>query len=474
MNAFDYVGEWWLADNQANSRVGTLSFSADKGIELELIGSFAHEPMDILTQTRPVFYPTILGLTKEGRFVTLVDSTGMGMTISFPGIPTQKLRCKTAYIGKHHLASDDTKRKFSKATVEFTYLADWIGQTGFHEDHILENGKLSEYHITYKHPGTIDASVSNTSITANYFFETRLNTDNDKAYHQRVVLQLQRTEALSLEEWLNQFVTPLQNLISLATDRPNAIVALFVADGLAEDVSQDSIERGVHLPLEVVFHQVYQDRSEVKHIFDQDMIFSVRDLEMDFSSLLVKWLEVSSVLYTVCNLYFSTRYNPGAYIEPRFLSVVQAVELYHRVRIGSTVFSEEEFQQRKKKILDSIPEEYRDWVRDQLAVSNEARLSQRVTELYELTKDVTGQLYGNKEAFVKLVRDTRNYYTHYGSQLSSKAAHGVSLYWLTEALSYMLIRCFLHEMGFSSKRCVELLSRNQRFLFAKEQVTSVS
>jgi len=37
---FEYKGIWWLPDGDEGKIAGTLSFSPDKGIVLDLIGSF--------------------------------------------------------------------------------------------------------------------------------------------------------------------------------------------------------------------------------------------------------------------------------------------------------------------------------------------------------------------------------------------------------------------------------------------------
>ena len=148
---------------------------------------------------------------------------------------------------------------------------------------------------------------------------------------------------------------------------------------------------------------------------------------------------------------------------------MQALELYHRLTYNNTVFSKDEFPARKKAILCGAPKEYRHWLADQLAYSNEPRLVQRPDELFGLTEDIMGQFYKDRRTFNRRV-DTRNYYVHYNASLVNKAARGSDLYWLTQALSYMLIRCLLAELGFSPEQCVEIFKKSYEFSYTKHQL----
>ena len=54
------------------------------------------------------------------------------------------------------------------------------------------------------------------------------------------------------------------------------------------------------------------------------------------------------------------------------------------------------------------------------------------------------------------MRDSRNYYTHYSSELKDKSLHGMELYYLTQRLKLLLTFALLLDSGFSK----ELLNKH--------------
>jgi hypothetical protein len=195
---------------------------------------------------------------------------------------------------------------------------------------------------------------------------------------------------------------------------------------------------------------------------DTNVLFTLKDIN-SFDATIGKWLSVSEELLTMSNLFFGSQYNPAKYTETRFLTSAQAAEIYHRLRYKNNVLPKAEHQRQVKTILEIAPQEYRGWLKTALAFSNEPRLLQRLKDLLDLTSDVLLPLVKDKDKFATKVKDTRNYYTHYNQTLKRKAAQGEELHWVNEALFFLLQRCFLHELGFSSEQCVELFSRNRRY-----------
>jgi hypothetical protein len=150
-----------------------------------------------------------------------------------------------------------------------------------------------------------------------------------------VGIQIETPEALSLEDSYFGYIYPIQNLLTLATDAPNSI------DGVAVFVKKDSRE----LPLQVYFRTGYGE-VQGRHLHPSGMLFLLEDIAASFSAHIERWLKIADALDSVLDLFFGTRYNPRMYPENRFLNVVQAIEAYHRRRIGGLVLPEEEHQER--------------------------------------------------------------------------------------------------------------------------------
>ena len=83
---------------------------------------------------------------------------------------------------------------------------------------------------------------------------------------------------------------------------------------------------------------------------------------------------------------------------------------------------------------------------------------------------VSRDFSGDIDKLCKRIKDTRNYYTHYGKKSREKAAEGEDLYWLSQSGSYLLLYFLLIEIGFKSEEIDKFLNRNSAYQFAKDRV----
>lgn len=201
------------------------------------------------------------------------------------------------------------------------------------------------------------------------------------------------------------------------------------------------------------------------------MLFDFQDIKEQFSQLLSDWLIKRDELSTVMDLFFAVENSSGAYLANEFLNLTQALEIYHRERLNTPVDPElvKEHEAKKRIVVANAPEEYREWLTNQLTVSNQVRLQQRLAELFGHTDNVISKLVTNKEIFSRKVTKTRNYLTHY-SRNSAHVMDGEELFRATQILSYVLQLCFLLELGLSEESIVKLFERNQKFLFTASQI----
>ena len=72
-------------------------------------------------------------------------------------------------------------------------------------------------------------------------------------------------------------------------------------------------------------------------------------LQQGFGPTMGRWLEKSEVLGPVYRLYFGTVYNPQAFLEQQVLSLVQALEVYHRRIMTTPELPAEEHERRKER-----------------------------------------------------------------------------------------------------------------------------
>jgi hypothetical protein len=100
-----YKGLWWLPGDDSDKLPGTLTIKRGEA-SLELLGHFGHAFVRE-TETETVLsgglgeHPRILGLTSEGKPMTLEGHISAPYTEHFPGIPVATYSRSVTLIGKH-------------------------------------------------------------------------------------------------------------------------------------------------------------------------------------------------------------------------------------------------------------------------------------------------------------------------------------------------------------------------------------
>jgi len=149
-------------------------------------------------------------------------------------------------------------------------------------------------------------------------------------------------------------------------------------------------------------------------------------------------------------LYFGTIYSGDMYLEFQFLSLIMALEVYHRIIIRNEDIPSKEHEERVEQILTNTPDKYRNWLKEKLTYSNEPSLRKRIKEIYDRVKNLgyITALIPKKKDFVDKVVNTRNYFVHYDQSLKERALKGTELYWLIQKLKALVEICLLKEIGF--------------------------
>lgn len=183
------------------------------------------------------------------------------------------------------------------------------------------------------------------------------------------------------------------------------------------------------------------------------------------------WLEKVEILKPIYDLYFGIIYSGDMYLEFQFLSLIVALEVYHRRMIRSEDISSEEHEERIKQILNNTPDKYREWLKEKLKHSNEPSLRKRIKEIYDMLKNIgyVTDLIPKKKNFVDKVVNTRNYFVHYDQSLKNKALKGAELYWLIQKLKVLVEICLLKEIGFLDTEIDNIYQRNRKYKWLIEQ-----
>jgi len=448
---FEYKGIWWLPDKSEEKISGTFKFTPNEGAVLELIGSFK----DITGMNKMLKPEIILGISSDGKNITLHKCFETKSNLSFPGLLTSSFYANRAFVGAHFQKTKDIK--FKSLSVHYLYLDEWFNVSGFDIQHLFDE---KEVVIRYKLPEPTQAAIDDYKI----FLDVRATgpthsiVQKEASIKQRMYIRIEPSGEKSFDEYLS-IMYRIQNFLSLGITEP---VYPLVIEGITE-VNKVMIDDKTYNPPVKVYYRVSDIPMAPKTLLPFDMLFTFKDISDRFEDFLKNWFKKTDLLEPVYNLYFGTLYNPRMYLEHRFLSLVQAIESYHRRTMKNFELSEEEHEKRIMEILNAVPHGHKKWLRNKLAYSNEPNLRRRLKEILEKFADVLDKFIPKKDSFINKVVTTRNYLTHYDEKLKEQSAEGEELYRLTQKLKILLEICLLKELGFTSDNIKSLISRNRRY-----------
>ena len=464
MKNIEYSGYWWLPSEPDKKIAGTLKFTNDEGIKLRLIGSF----LNFYTAGKiPINIPIILGIVHK-NIMTLCNSINSCSRRSSPVLATQEYTSELALIGRHFTKPDELL--FNKARVQYSYLYDWVELPEIQREFdFIDRNKVKELRFTYTAPEDIEGTTTYGKFYVIYECSEpgKFDSIDFKKY---ASLMIQPNEKLSFNDFYSKFISPLNNFMTFATDRTNSITKLQLFSPWGDVGKEKSDYTLEELPIQAIYQTIYPERKKTDRLLaESEMLFSFSDIKRDFSLILQKWFNSVDKLDSIFKLFFNVRYMPDMYLENQFLNLVQAIESYHRRQIKNHVLPKDEHKNRLEIVLDSVPGEYKEWLKDKLQHSNEPTLKERLIELFESIPEIINELIKDKEAFATQINNARNYFTHHDEYLKKKAPQLEELYRFIESLSFILQGCILTELGCTRERCYQLLNRNNRYQKAVER-----
>ena len=118
---------------------------------------------------------------------------------------------------------------------------------------------------------------------------------------------------------------------------------------------------------------------------------------------------------------------------------------------------ENEFKEIRKILVNKCPKKERSWFADKLNHANELTLRNR----FERMTDPFSKFMGgdNKAQLIDKIVKTRNYLTHYSSDLESEAARGEVLQFLCSKMNALFRLHFLKLIGFDDQEIEEVVDK---------------
>ena len=460
MEEFKHLGIWWLPQNPKKEVGGNLEFSFKSGLRLQLSGTLDDffEHWDEGEAVKPIGgrhkeYSIIHGLTVgKNKMITLLYCRQSGFSMGMPGIISERISPRFALIGEHFPTVENLN--FQKVYIDYSGLSDWIKSSGFQLTIPKKsNGqKLFEnYQINYTYPENLNVQIRDLNISIKFNFKAPVAINRKMVLEESTVFCIEKDEPCDIYKWLKDYIFPIRDLFSFATSIPNDIINVFIY--------ADKNKNGV----ELIFNQkIFGTDTSISHQLGKKL-FVYEDLE-NFDTIFEYWLRLNNDLNEVANLYFNIIYSPELDQQNQFLNIVQAIEIFHRIKFKNhTNRPKDKFDNLKKEIISGISKPYKSFVKGLLKHANEPNLQARLIYLINEKGSSIIPLINDINNFSDRIAKTRNYLIHLNPNIRSDVLFGTDRYWAIQTLILLLQICFLFELGFDNSKVDKFIRRYSEF-----------
>ncbi|MBK5261609.1 MAG: hypothetical protein JJE17_03425 [Peptostreptococcaceae bacterium] len=443
MKNLEYKGIWWTPNNPEITVSGTLVYTENNGSNLEIIGTFNKSGEDN--------YNIILGKTINGKDITLHNCLTINESFNSNELTITNIFAHTIFDGVHFNTNEDIE--FDEISCHYSNVDEWAGFECFK----ITNEKKGQV-IRYRYPKSICAGIDNnyavevfakTSFSSSSFGQKEINIV------QKIYVKVKNKNLNSFEDHV-EMVQHMGRFISLGIGEP---IIQFEMIGQSP-ANKREYDDNIIYPDIKIYPYVKNESVNNRQVHRYNMLFNLKEIEDHFEVHIKKWFDNKELLNPINNLYFGTIYNREMFLEQRFLSLVQALESYHRRTRNNSEVEDEKHKIRIDSVLNSVHREHREWLKSKLRYSNEPGLRKRLKELFAGI-DIFENLESSKKRrlFISKICDTRNYLTHYDVTLRKNSFKDKELVAVCEELKVIILFCLLVETGLDTSYIKEKIKK---------------
>jgi len=449
-------GRWWLFGEDKPAHFGTLHYGPETGLKLEVKIAEHLTVHEIVAAAKnmPAFPQTIQGRDRKDRPITVFGCVCMEPDVA-GGLTSYSFHSSDALIG-HSLASWDSAR-YRKVRFHLSLLHKWMGRG------CLQLGATAEYPLQVSILPKPDIEVEigcGTKIRISYEYEHESGTGGYCIKEEHGV-SMEFAQAISVQRIWVDYVTVLLRLITLF-----AGTKVFV-----ENLSFEVADSGEPADWAEWLRRNEGITKADRDLHALDMNLHYQEIAADFPKVLNRWFEYHEKLDSALGLYFATVFNKNLRGDHQFLMLAQALEVYHNTnpRFIGSVQPTPTFRSRRDRILNSIPEDEKEWLAEKLHYANQKTLAQRLAEI--LGEHELSDFIPDPQSFAEKVRHTRNYYTHFDDDLrrKGKIAEGDELIRMVWQMRTLLGLCALKDLGIGGAPLSRIVQQ-----FTKTRLVSLS
>ena len=421
----EFLGYWNLQGYE--DVPGTLIID-NENISLELMGTLKGELREDFDKFK-VNESIIHGFTKCGKEMTLLNCFCTLKSMSFSGIDSEIYSVRCILIGKEY--TDSAEIGIKAIQCEMDYLNSWLLKGGFE---IVKDIKTNEVVVNSKYHKKIIHSVRDFNIE--FYFRRDFKGDyiNNYQLKQSAYIKFGYLEEVELYKAIDDIET-FSDFLTLCIGKKARYGNLSFIDTNGDEIQV--ITRKTQI--------------KIKHLKNNDSCIRYREIEHEFETIFTIWQEKNEKLMPmITNLIKAIDDNRVFNVQVDFLSMIMALESFSR-RMRNNCKEDEQYHNiRVDSILESVDEEYKEWLESKLNYSNEPTLRTRLKSMIDELSffiPITGK--ARKNLVMKAI-ETRNYYIHYSEDKKDKIMKGNESWAFYMYLKISLRILILMEVGIKS------------------------
>ncbi len=449
-DSFEYKGMWWVPDRLDEKIAGVLRKNGQE-LELELFDAEGRISRVIgrfgLYQLPTA--PVIFGALEKGKICTLYDVYEKSRNMSQSAVEVSKLLPMVLLFGSHNIRANEELGE--SASLEFTGMDHWRlwGEVQFSNDLFHEENRKG-WRIEQIPPRSISIQIPTLESEVKLWVSSGSKSDLSSTSLTLTPVFTITSVKLRGMDWFLKVIRDIRNWLTLIMGTPVQAtrITVYGASEVGSQLIHQSLTKQIARTIDHADIRIF-----AKHILD------------DLEYLLPTWFEQRDRLNDVLNLFFGAIYASDMYTEFKFLSLIQAFEAFSRATTDSTYTTEEKYKDIYQSLVRSIPndtpEALRSSLKNRIKYGNEFSLRKRLdNSLKSLNPETMKLICKDRECYVDQVVATRNYLTHYTSELLKQAWIGEKQYLGYESLKYLLTILLYRQIGLAEERIQQALKEH--------------
>ncbi len=207
-----------------------------------------------------------------------------------------------------------------------------------------------------------------------------------------------------------------------------------------------------------------------KQILPSGMLLTLPLVESQISEIFERWLSDVDELHSVYGLFSSYLYHQSIPIDFGLLSLMQALESFHRATKPGNYLDKEDYSQKYGAVLiaalpDDTPSDLRAALKSRIKYGYQYSLRKRLNEIFDDIGSLKSLVSSNHKEFVNKVVDCRNYLTHHDEDERPSDFDTKNMVHACQSLRILLTIVLLRNLGINEDTIKTVISTNRRLRY---------